>query len=82
MNEAIRDDDSVQTAVRNLFMGSAPEREADLAAMWEEEPKFQITPDLHEGDRIMMDAARVKDCASPQRMQSVTPRQNRFPRAA
>jgi hypothetical protein len=61
MNEAVRDDDSVQTAVRNLFMGSAPERESDLTAMWRElEPRFQITPDLHEEDRIIMDAGAYR----------------------
>lgn len=57
----VRDDQSVQSAVRNLFMGSAPEREDDLAAMWQElEPIFQITPDLHEGDRIIMDAGAYR----------------------
>jgi hypothetical protein len=53
----IRDDKSVQHAVRNLFLGRAPERELDLEQMWLElEPKFQLTPDTHEGEKIIMDA--------------------------
>jgi hypothetical protein len=60
-DEGVRGDDSVQTAVRNLFMGSAPERKDDLAAIWQElEPIFQITPDFHEGDRIIMDAGAYR----------------------
>jgi hypothetical protein len=53
----VRDDSTVQTAVRNLFVGSAPERESDLIEMWKDlDLKFQLTPDIHEGDRIIMDA--------------------------
>jgi hypothetical protein len=60
-DERFRDDDAVQTAVRNLFIGSAPERRADLAAIWQElEPKFQIAPDLCGGDRIIMDAGAYR----------------------
>jgi hypothetical protein len=59
--EGVGDDHSVQAAVRNLFLDSAPEREADLAAMWQElQPKFQIAPDLHEGNRLIMDAGAYR----------------------
>jgi hypothetical protein len=57
----VRDDSSVQTAVRNLFIGSAPERESELAEMWKElDLIFQLTPDIHEGDRIIMDAGAYR----------------------
>jgi hypothetical protein len=57
----VRDDHSVQTAVRDLFIGSAPERELDLTGMWKElDLIFQLTPDIHEGDRIIMDAGAYR----------------------
>ncbi len=57
----VRDDPSLQTAVRVLFIGSAPERESDLIEMWKElDLKFQLTPNLHEGDRIIMDAGAYR----------------------
>ena len=53
----VRDDDSVQVAARNVLMGAAPERHADLDDMWQElDPRFQVAPDIHEGQRIIMDA--------------------------
>ncbi|WP_369721320.1 phage exclusion protein Lit family protein [Bradyrhizobium sp. LLZ17] len=57
----VRDDHSLQTAVRDLFIGSAPERESDLVGMWKElDLIFQLTPDMHEGDRIIMDAGAYR----------------------
>ncbi|WP_187829423.1 phage exclusion protein Lit family protein [Labrys sp. KNU-23] len=57
MIESVRDDDMVQEAVRRLFLGSAPERSHDLKLMWEElAPVFQLTPDEHQGERIIFDA--------------------------
>jgi Peptidase U49 len=57
----VRDGPSLQTAVRSLFIGSAPERESDLIEMWKElDLKFQLTPDVHEGDRIIMDAGAYR----------------------
>ncbi len=57
----VRDDPSLQTAVRDLFIGSAPERESDLIEMWKElDLKFQLTADVHEGDRIIMDAGAYR----------------------
>jgi hypothetical protein len=60
-DDHVRDDDSVQTAVRNLLLGSAPEREVELALAWAElEPKFQLTPDQHQGDRVILDAGAYR----------------------
>lgn len=57
MSESVRDDRMVQEAVRQLFLGSAPERAVALNFMWQElEPVFQLTPDKHRGDRIIFDA--------------------------
>ncbi len=57
----IREDSSVQTAVRGLFIGSAPERESELVEMWKElDLKFQLTPDIHQGDRVIMDAGAYR----------------------
>jgi len=57
----LRDDQSIQTAVRNLFFGSVPERKSNLSQMWLDlEPKFQLTPDAHEGENIVMDAGAYR----------------------
>lgn len=57
----IRDDQTVQDSVRHLFVGCAPERTAELDQMWLElAPLFQLTPDEHEGDRIIMDAGAYR----------------------
>jgi hypothetical protein len=40
-----------------VSLSAAPERENELATLWEElDLKFQLTLDMHEGDRIIMDA--------------------------
>ncbi|RAZ89056.1 hypothetical protein DPM33_18945 [Mesorhizobium hawassense] len=57
----IRDDDDVQQAARNVLMGCAPERKTALDDMWQElNPKFQLAPDLHQGERIIMDAGAYR----------------------
>jgi hypothetical protein len=57
----VRDDPLSQTAVRNLFIGNAPERQSDLIGMWKElDPVFPLTPDIHEGNRIIMDAGAYR----------------------
>jgi hypothetical protein len=59
--DSLRDDDSIQVAARNVLMGAAPERNADLDNMWRElDPRFQLAPDFHEGDRVIMDAGAYR----------------------
>lgn len=61
MSDATRDDEQVQNAIRSLFEGGAPERVSDLASLWQLlSPKFQLTPDLHEGERLVMDAGAYR----------------------
>jgi hypothetical protein len=56
-DDETRSDADIQNAVRTLFLGSIPERESDLDQMWLElEPIFKLTPDTHQGDRVIMDA--------------------------
>lgn len=60
---SIRDDQTIQAAVQSLFAGSAPERKGELVELWEQNQldlKFQLTPDAHEGDRIIMDAGAYR----------------------
>ena len=57
----VRDDEQVRTAARNVLLGSAPEREAELTKLWEElEPRFQLTADTHEGERLVMEAGMYR----------------------
>lgn len=57
----VRDDEQVRTAVRNALLGSAPEREAELTTLWEMlEPRFQLTGDTHEGERLVMEAGMYR----------------------
>lgn len=59
--DSVRDDDSVQVAARNVLMGAAPERDADLDILWRQlDPIFQVAPDIHEGDRVIMDAGAYR----------------------
>lgn len=59
--DSLRDDDSIQVAARNVLMGAAPERNADLDNMWGElDARFQLAPDFHEGDRVIMDAGAYR----------------------
>lgn len=58
---SLRQDDAVQTAALNLFHGCAPERKAELEELWKLlDPKFQIVRDLHEGERIILDAGAYR----------------------
>lgn len=57
----LRSDIQVQDAVKQLVIGSAPERTADLADMWLDlEPLFQIADDLNPDGRIIMDAGAYR----------------------
>lgn len=53
----VRQDDEIQEAIRNLFIGSVPERRNELSDYWKKlELVFQLLPDVHEDGRIIMDA--------------------------
>lgn len=56
-----REDEQVKTAVRNILLGSAPERESELDSLWSIlEPRFQLTADTHEGSRLVMEAGMYR----------------------
>lgn len=60
-NQNVRRDDAVQAAARNVFVASAPERDAELRELWTKiAPEFQLTPDLHDGERFIMDAGAYR----------------------
>ena len=60
-DKGVRDDHSIQVAARNVLRGGAPERDADLDDMWRElDPQFQLAPNLHGGQRIIMDAGAYR----------------------
>lgn len=57
MTDETRADEEIQTSVRNLLLGGVPERKNDLEQMWIElDPVFKLTPDTHQGERVIMDA--------------------------
>lgn len=61
MADDIRDDDGVQAAARNVLMGAAPEREIDLDNVFLNlDPRFQLAPDIHLGERVIMDAGAYR----------------------
>ncbi|WP_186130416.1 phage exclusion protein Lit family protein [Burkholderia gladioli] len=56
-----REDEQVKTAVRNVLLGSAPERESELASLWSLlEPRFQLTADTYDGARLVMEAGMYR----------------------
>ena len=57
MTGEVRQDEIVQQAIRNLFLGSVPERAEELTSLWKQlDPVFQILPDVHQDGQIIMDA--------------------------
>src|ERR1700720_3933510 len=57
----IREDDAVQGAAKTLLFGCAPERGDDLAHLWQDYcPKFQLTQDIHDGRRVIMEAGAYR----------------------
>lgn len=55
MSTEVRQDETVQQAIRDLFIGSVPERAKDLAALWEDNDlMIRLFPDVHEDSRIIM----------------------------
>lgn len=58
---SVRDDETVRRAVHNALVGCAPERESELASLWNLlAPRFQLTADLHEGERFVMEAGMYR----------------------
>ena len=61
MQQALRTDQDVQDAVKALIHGCAPERRAEIDAIWSAyRPEFQLTPDVHEGERFILDAGAYR----------------------
>ena len=61
MSGEIRQDDEVQEAIRNLFVGCVPERKTELENYWNNlSPVFQIVPDVHENERLILEAGAYR----------------------
>lgn len=61
MTNAVRQDEIVQQAIRNLFIGSVPERADELSSLWEDlDLVFRLIPDDHEDGRLIMDAGSYR----------------------
>lgn len=57
-----RNDREVQDAAKNLFLGVAPERETELAELWQRfNPRFNILPDDGPEGQFVMDAGAFRD---------------------
>ena len=57
----LREDEQVKIAVRNVLLGSVPERESELLSLWSLlEPRFQLTADTHDGTRLVMEAGMYR----------------------
>lgn len=55
MSTDVRQDKTVQQAIRDMFIGSVPERAEDLAALWKDNDLvIRLFPDVHEDGRIIM----------------------------
>lgn len=60
-NAPVRQDEDVQAGPLSLFLQAAPERKSELEALWLQlAPRFQLTPDTHEGERIILDAGAFR----------------------
>ncbi len=61
-NETLRNDEQIQTAVRALFEGVAPERNAELKDLWKKySPRFNVFADVTRDGRFIMDAGAYRD---------------------
>jgi hypothetical protein len=59
-----RDDQAVQDAARNLFEGIAPERDAELKALWTKyRPRFNIS--LRQAQGLMDAIAFARELGTP-----------------
>lgn len=57
-----RNDDEIQVAVRNLFLGAVPEREQELAQIWSQyQLRFNLLPDHGRDGLFVMDAGAYRD---------------------
>ncbi len=61
MTGEVRQDEMVQQAIRNLFVGSVPERDDELSSLWGHlDLVFRFLPDDHEDGRLIMDAGSYR----------------------
>lgn len=61
-NETVRNDEHVQTAVRSLFEGVAPEKNAELKRLWiKYSPRFNVLENVTGDGRFIMDAGAYRD---------------------
>ncbi|MPQ95660.1 phage exclusion protein Lit family protein [Thioclava sp. JE_KL1] len=57
----VRQDEIVQQAIRNLFVGSVPERALELSSLWNDlNLLFQLLPDNSKDGRLIMDAGSYR----------------------
>lgn len=57
-----RNDEEIQIAVRNLFLGAVPEREQELVQLWSQyQLRFNLLPDLGPDGLFVMDAGAYRD---------------------
>lgn len=68
-NEEPRNDQQVQLAGKNLFIGVAPEREDELNQFWEKyHPRFNVLSDMSKDGKIIFDAGAYIDIRFNHRM--------------
>lgn len=61
MTVNIQQDQKVEQVIRDLFVGSVPERAMELSLFWKElDPVFQMLPDRHKDGRLIMDAGSFR----------------------
>ena len=64
MQNRTRVDVEIQLAAKQVFEGVAPERAADLNALWERyNPKFHLLPDAGPDGLFVMEGGRFRDVA-------------------
>lgn len=57
-----RNDEAVQFAVKNMFLGAAPEREKELVQLWDQNQlRFNLLPDDGRDGQFVMDAGAYRD---------------------
>ena len=62
MNTDWRDDEEVQQAARNLFVGVVPERREELEGFWEQyDLRFNVLEDLTEDGSFILDAGQYRN---------------------
>jgi hypothetical protein len=61
MTDDVRQDETIQQSIRNLLIGSVPEREDQLIMLWQDlDLVFQFLSDDHKDGRLIMDAGSYR----------------------